>query len=72
MYICMQIYFITFYQSFEHHIADLNWCLGNAYRLEDDFKNPPVYFKRALELYQSQKDILKQVKVNIELGKAYR
>ena len=63
---------ILFCQSFEHHIADLNWCLGNAYRLKDDFKKPPEYFKRALKLYKSQNDILKQVKVYIELGKAYR
>lgn len=61
-----------FYQSFEHHIADLSWCIGNAYRLEDNFEKPLFYLKKALSLFQSQNDILKQVKVYIELGKAYR
>jgi len=75
--------FVTFFQSFEHHIADLNWCLGNAYRLVNDFNKPADYFTTALKLYQSQEDalicqsqkkalILKQIKVHIELGKTYR
>lgn len=71
IYRCI-IILLHFYQSFEHHIADLNWCLGNAYRLENDFNKPGDYFRNALKLYQSKKDVLKQIKTHIELGKTYR
>ena len=66
----MQIF--IFYQSLKHQIADLHWCLGNAYRLENDFVNPPVFFEKALKMYKSLRNVLKQVKVYVELGKAYR
>lgn len=68
----MYSHILMFYQSFEDHIAGLHWCIGNAYRLEDGFEKPSVYYKNPSKLFQSQNDILEQVKDYVKLGKTYR
>ena len=59
-------------QPFEVEIANLYLCLGNAYTLEGELSKPTECFEKALQLYKSQDNTLKQVKAYIELGKTHR